>query len=737
MSVDPKKLPSVRKRIDHLESAITEIERCIRSYSSAVQCGHFEEEAGTEEGDGGACSRKSSLVIDENGRIVEYGDALRKIFGINDDVTGKDISSYIDASEGQKFLETVKLLGPGDSRTFIGLHARGFEVPLKVFRENGRGEARAGTLQLKLEDRSCRETLEAELDESRESYHVLAETASDVIILIGFDFTIQFANSAVQRIFGYSSDELEGRSVGLLFPDSRYKKYEELIKKYFFIDDTHRKESGMGNMIEVLGRTKEGELVPLEISFGNSKGLENNRVLTCIVRDIALRKKAERRLKFLAYHDKLTSLGNRDRLSETIGQLLAEIGREPGRRAALMFLDLDGFKKVNDSLGHEMGDLILKESARRLSNCIRQEDNVYRIQMEDIFRLGGDEFTVLLPRIRKPEEAAIVANRIIEKILEPFNIQGYGAISDISMGVSVGIALIPDDGNDKTTILRNADAAMYKAKEIGNTYVFFTKDMNNKAMERLMLEEGLRKSIGKQDFKMFYQPIVDKDGATKGFEALVRWDHPEQGLIMPEKFIEVAEDTRLILPIGKWVFEAAARHMKHLLSKGIDDIYMSINVSPVQLEKEDLSDTISQVLNKVGLDPKYIVLELTETSLMEDPESAIAKMETIVEKNKGFKIAVDDFGTGYSSLGYLSRFPVEILKIDRTFVMNLSSESSNIKIINSILGLGKSLNLEIIAEGVETREQLDFLVERDCTSFQGFLFSKALPIKQAVEYLRV
>jgi diguanylate cyclase (GGDEF)-like protein/PAS domain S-box-containing protein len=732
MSVDPKKLPSVRKRIDHLESSITEIERCIRSYSSSVHCGPEAEEGGE-----GARGRKDSLVIEENGRIVEYGASLPKIFGTEDDLTGKDINSYIDAPEGRKFLETVRLLGPGDSRTFIGLHARGFEVPLKVFRENGAGDERAGTLQLRVEDRSCRETLEAELDESRESYHVLAETASDVIILIGFDFTIQFANSAVQRIFGYSSDELEGRSVGRLFPDSRYKNYEELIQKYFFIDDTHRKESGMGNTIEVLGRTKEGELVPLEISFGNSKGLENNRVLTCIVRDIALRKKAERRLKFLAYHDKLTSLGNRDRLTETIGQLLAEIGRESGRKAALMFLDLDGFKKVNDSLGHEMGDLILKESARRLSNCIRQEDNVYRIQMEDIFRLGGDEFTVLLPRIRKPEEAAVVANRIIEKILEPFNIEGYGAISDISMGVSVGIALIPDDGNDKTTILRNADAAMYKAKEIGNTYVFFTKDMNNKAMERLMLEEGLRKSIGKQDFKMFYQPIVDKNGVTKGFEALVRWNHPEKGLIMPKKFSEVAEDTRLILPIGKWVFEAAARHMKRILSKGIDDIYMSINVSPVQLEKEDLSDMISQVLNKVGLDPKYIVLELTETSLMEDPESAIAKMETIVGKNKGIKIAVDDFGTGYSSLGYLSLLPVEILKIDRTFVMNLSSESSNIKIINSILGLGKSLNLEIIAEGVETREQLDFLVERDCTSFQGFLFSEALPFKQALEYLRV
>ena len=222
----------------------------------------------------------------------------------------------------------------------------------------------------------------------------------------------------------------------------------------------------------------------------------------------------------MAYHDKLTSLGNRERLTEYLDQLLAELDREPDRKAALMFLDLDGFKKVNDSLGHEMGDMILKECARRLSNCLRQEDNVYRIQMEDIFRLGGDEFTILLPRIGKVEDAAVVARRIIERILEPFTLEGYGQLSDISMGVSVGIAMIPDDGKDKTTLLRNADAAMYNAKESGNTYVFFTKEMNNKAMERLLLEEGLRKSIGDKDFELYYQPIVDKSGVLKGGRSL-------------------------------------------------------------------------------------------------------------------------------------------------------------------------------------------------------------------------
>lgn len=728
MSVDPGKLPNVTDRIRQLESSISEIEGYLRSYSACRNAETGQEDEETPK-------NGNFLVIDSGGKIFDYGEDLLWMFGEQRTLKNRHVKVLFHEDGHDKEVSRLVRLSPGEQCSVIGVHSRGFEIPLRVKRDADEAGLRDDHIRLIFEDRSIRKELETMLDESRESYHILAETASDAIILIGFDFSIQFANSAVQRIFGYKSENLEGRSMKLLFPESRYKNYEQMIKKYFFIDDTHRKETGLQNTIEVLGRTRGGELVPLEISFGNSKGIEDDRVLTCIVRDIALRKKAERRLKFLAYHDKLTSLGNRDRLTETIDQLLAEMEREPGRKAALMFLDLDGFKKVNDSLGHEMGDLILKESARRLSNCIRQEDNVYRIQMEDIFRLGGDEFTVLLPRIKKPEEAAIVAKRIIEKILEPFTIEGYGAISDISMGVSVGIALMPDDGTDKTTVLRNADAAMYNAKEIGNTYVFFTKDMNNKAVERLMLEEGLRRSIGNRDFELCYQPIVDRKGINKGLEALIRWNHPERGLILPQKFIEVAEDTRLILPLGRWVLETAARQMKHLISLGAHDMYVSINVSPVQLEKEEIGEVIAEILGKVGLDPKFVVIELTETSLMGEPETAIEKMDQITRLNPGIRIAVDDFGTGYSSLGYLSRFPVGILKIDRTFVMNLSSESSNEKIINSILGLGKSLNLDIIAEGVETKEQLKFLADRKCNSFQGYLFSKPLPFKEMAGYL--
>jgi diguanylate cyclase (GGDEF)-like protein/PAS domain S-box-containing protein len=612
-----------------------------------------------------------------------------------------------------------------------GMHKQGYEVPILVTlspTENNH-------FVLNVEDRSYKHRLEEELRASREHFIILAETATEGIVQIKNDFTVQFANKAIKKIFGYTKDELEQRNIGMLFPDSRYKNYVYLIKKYFFIDDQDRETTGLQNSVEVLGKRKDGDVIPLEISFGNSKGIGNEQILTCIIRDISARKKSERRLKYLAYHDKLTSLGNRDRLHQSLDQFLAEVKRSPDRKGALLFLDLDGFKKVNDSLGHEMGDLILKESAKRLSDCLREEDQVYRIQMQDIFRLGGDEFTILLPNIRHYEDAAVVAKRIIDRILEPFHIEGYGSITNINMGVSVGITLIPDDGTDKNTLLKNADTAMYHAKGKGNTYAFFTEEMNNRAFERLMLEEGLRKAIGTDSFKLHYQPIVNRRGEILGLEALIRWNHPEKGLIPPDTFISIAEDTRLILPLGNWVLETAIRHLRMLHDLGYEHLYMGVNVSPLQLERDDLANRVKSILAKMKVDPCYFTLELTETSIMNDPESAITKMNKLINTNKGMRIAIDDFGTGYSSLNYLSRFPINHLKIDKSFVSNMESEN-NIKIVNAILSLGHSLGLNTIAEGVETREQLDYLITKNCDSFQGYYFKKPLSYETLLTVLK-
>ncbi len=613
-----------------------------------------------------------------------------------------------------------------------GIHKKDFEIPLQFTVKEDPGEPQ--TFFINIKDVSYRKEIENQLLTSRENYQILAETATDAIVQINSDFNITFANSAVQRVFGYDSLEIENNNVGILFPRSRYSKYEKQFEKYFYIDDTHRADTGLKNSLEVLGRNKNGDLIPLEISFGNSKGSQNTRRLTCIIRDIASRKKSERRLKYLAYHDKLTTLGNRDRLVESLDQLLAEIERQPDRKGALLFLDLDGFKKVNDSLGHEMGDAILKECAKRLMNSLRKNDQVYRIQVEDIFRLGGDEFTLLLPYINKIEDAAIVARRIISRILEPFNIDGYGSITHINMGVSIGIVMIPQDGKDRTTLLRNADSAMYKAKELGNKYVFFTNDMNNMAIERLMLEEGLRKSLGTKNFSVYYQPILNAEREILGVEALIRWFHDKEGMIPPKKFISIAEDTGLILPIGRWVLETACRHLKIWQDSGFGHLHLAVNISARQLEQGDLGNVIQEVVKKLGVNSGKLKLELTETCVMNNPESAIDKMNDITSSNPGIKIAIDDFGTGYSSFGYLSRFPVNDLKIDRSFVINLSRET-NKKIINSIVTLGESLGLTVVAEGVETGEHFQYLKERNCNLFQGFYFSKPVPFEDMTELL--
>ncbi len=733
--------PEIDRTIDKLENYLDTIDNHIKSLKRLPDFNGRTDINGLQYGEEAVDTR--TTVVKADGTITDISNEFLTVLGYGEGEVERLIGKKIEAFIADHLLDYFTsewesavrhLLGGSDKRSFRikvnVFHKKEFEVPIHM-ELAGNGDE---YFSLSVKDVSYRNEIEEELSASRENYRILAETATDAIIQIKSDLHVLFANSAVNAIFGFTGEEVVNNNIGMLFPESRYKNYAVLFEKYFYIDDLHRKDTGLRNSIEVLGQRKDGEMVPLEISFGNSMGIGGNRILTCIIRDIAVRKKAERRLRYLAFHDKLTSLGNRDRLHESLDHVISEIRRHPERRAALLFMDLDGFKKVNDSLGHEMGDMILRETAKRLSNCLREEDQVYRVQMEDIFRLGGDEFTLLLSSLRKPEDAAIVARRLIDKILEPFKVKGYGSITNINMGVSVGIALIPEDGLDKTTILRNADAAMYHAKEVGNSYIFFTKDMNNKALERLMLEEGLRKSIGTENFKLHYQPVVDKHGTILAVEALIRWNHPEKGNIPPEDFISIAEDTRLILPIGRWVLEAACRHLQRIHNEGYTSLHMNVNISPIQLERDDLAVIVQKTLKKLNMKPNNLTLELTETSIMNDPEMAIKKMNRLMEANRGIRIAIDDFGTGYSSLSYLSRFPVHNLKIDKSFVGNMDKEN-NTKIIDSILSLGRSLGLTIVAEGVEIEHQLEYLSANNCQAFQGYYFGKPMPIDALLKKL--
>ncbi len=679
-------------------------------------------------GESGIMENGVQVLLDGSGSVVGDTDGLQFILATKTTIPAGPFDELVYAPLSDA--DWRASLDEAGSAEITLKNPEGYLVPVTV----SRGADSNGGRTLQIKDRSAQEALRKELAAIQENYTTLADTVTEAIIQIDHSFTVFFTNTSTKSIFGYDPEELRGKNISLLFPETRVANYQSQIEKYFFIDSEDRRVSGLGNSIELLGRRKSGDVFPLEISLGNSKGVGDNRILTCILRDITARKNDERKLRFLAYHDQLTALGNRDRLNQSLSQLIAEIQRQPDRKAAILFLDLDGFKKVNDSLGHEMGDAILKETARRLTNSLRQDDQIYRLQDRDIFRLGGDEFTILLPYLKRPEDAAIVAKRIIDKILEPYEIAGYGPITNISMGVSVGIALIPDDGMDQNTVLRNADAAMYKAKETGNHYAFFHKDMNSKAMERLMIEEGLRTSLAANEFDICYQPICRGNGTVVGLEALLRWKNAEGENVPPDRFVPIAEDAGLIPGIGRLVLETACFHLRHLHNSGLMDLFVSVNLSVKQLEQQDLPKMVKEIIRKSGIQPNHLTLELTETAIMKVPHRASSVLKELCKSNPGIGIAVDDFGTGYSSLSYLSQFPVGILKIDRDFVMNMA-EASNTKIVNSVVSLGHSLDMSIIAEGVETEYQLSHLEERECDLYQGFYFAKPLPYGDVTSFI--
>ena len=363
--------------------------------------------------------------------------------------------------------------------------------------------------------------------------------------------------------------------------------------------------------MELLGETAGNEILPLEISFGVSVSTNQGRIMPCIIRDISERKKTERKLRYLAYHDKLTDLGNRDLFHIYLTEYLNETLRYGERKGALLFLDLDGFKKVNDSLGHHVGDSILVECTHRLHNCLRESDQIFRVEnlemerrKEGVFRFGGDEFVILLPHLRDPREAAVVALKIINDIRRPYSIRENPDLPYISLGVSIGIAIIPDDGSDISLLISNADIAMYRAKERGNTYRFFTPEMNREVTRRLHLEEGLRAAICASQLTLYFQPIHRNGDGIVGFEALVRWVHPGEGLVLPGDFITLAEETGIIVPLGAMVLLKACHMLSHLQRHGCSNLYLSVNISPRQFDDPFFESKVAEALEKYKVDPR-------------------------------------------------------------------------------------------------------------------------------------
>ena len=445
--------------------------------------------------------------------------------------------------------------------------------------------------------------------------------------------------------------------------------------------------------------------------------------LTGTMQDITERKRSENQILSLAYYDILTGLANRLQFNGSLETAISASSRL-GSKLALIFMDLDRFKVVNDTLGHESGDLLLKQVAERLKRCLRRADCVTRDITDDgynfISRLGGDEFTVLLPHIAENEDVTKVARRIIEEVGKPIELPGHEVVVTISLGISI----FPDDAPNATGLIKNADAAMYHAKALGgNTFQFYTCSMNASAMELLAMEGELRHALEHDEFVLFFQPQVDTlTGRMLAAEALIRWQHPEKGLIAPGTFIPLAEESGLITAIDKWVLTKACRQLDLWRGAGITPIRLAINLSGRDFQQNNLLAMVETAVNLYGVDPALLDLELTEGVLMKNAGGTVEVLNAL--KRMGVQLSIDDFGTGYSSLSYLQRFPVDLLKIDQSFVADVTTNGSNAAIVTAIIALADSLGMNVLAEGVETHEQRVFLQLHGCTFMQGYLFGR-------------
>ncbi|MDP1680424.1 MAG: EAL domain-containing protein [Burkholderiales bacterium] len=542
------------------------------------------------------------------------------------------------------------------------------------------------------------------------------DRVDEAIISMTSDGVIRTINPATERMFDYSSEELVGNNISMLMPEPYRSQHDHHLKHYLETGQT----TVIGSRREIVGQRRDGTTFPAELSVGEVK-FAGEHLFIGAMRDIAERKATEARVNHLANHDSLTNLPNRNLLQDRARQSLMQASRQQ-QRVGIVFIDLDHFKTINDSLGHHVGDRLLQTVAQRVRSCLRDEDTVAR--------QGGDEFIVVLPNIKRFEDIGIVAQKLIVTLSAPYSIDG----AELHTSASIGVAVYPDDGPDVETLMRNADIAMYYAKATGrNNFQFFTPQMNQAASERVQIESNLRQALTRDEFTLHFQPIVNlASGQVGAAEALLRWN-PSGGPIGPDRFIPVAEEAGLIVPIGEWVIRHACRERQKWELLGITQPRMVVNISARQFAQRNLVATVGRMLQEVDLSPEQIGIEITESLLMERPEDTIRTWTTF--SNMGVQISVDDFGTGYSSLSYLKRFPLDKLKVDRSFVRDIATDPDDAAIVTAIIAMAHSLNIKVVAEGVETEQQLKFLRSRGCDEYQGYYFSRPVPSAEFIAKL--
>jgi len=660
-----------------------------------------------------------NLVIDHSGRIVLFNQRflhmwqmpLELVLSGDDEKALEFVLDQVADSDG--FLQKVREL-------YQSPHSESFDV---VEFKDGRLFERYSIPQRldgmiigrvwSFRDMTDRRNSESALRASEERYRHLFEKNLAGVYRNALDGTVLDCNDACARIFGYASRaDLLGSSAAIHYIDP-----EERIALIGLL-----KEAKTLTGLELRLKRRDGSPVSVleNVSLIESEGQEPFLQGTLV--DITDRKLAEEQIEFHAYHDILTLLPNRKLFTDRLTLALAH-ARRSHTTLAVILLDLDNFKDINDTLGHSIGDEVLIMIAERLQSVVREGDTVAR--------LGGDEFTLLLSDLLDTQNAARIAEKLLHAIDQPLSIGSR----QLYVTASIGIALYPNDGTDAETLVKNADSALYRAKDLGrNNYQLCTPELKVRAQERLVMENSLREAFERKEFVVYYQPVVSLvTGRTCGMEALVRWNHPERGLIQPDEFIPIAEDTRLIVPLGEWVLRTACRQAMEWRALGLTFNRVSVNLSPRQFQQKDLIAMVTSALQDCGLDPRSLELEITETAAMQNADIAAEALHEL--RASGVTIAMDDFGTGYSSLTYLKRFPIDTVKIDKSFVRDIETSTGDAAIVSAVIRIARILGLRVVAEGVESEEQLSFLRKKRCQEMQGYLFSRPVPADDMTEIL--
>ncbi len=563
-------------------------------------------------------------------------------------------------------------------------------------------------------DVTLRKQAEEELKKSEKRYRTLFENSQDVIYLTTPDKVIYDINKAGVKLFSYSHDEMLGLKLEKLFFNN-----EDWIK----FKDTLEKEDVVNGFAVDMKRRNDSIVQCLLTS---STQFDENHCLVGyqgIIKNISHLKSAEKKLHFLAYHDSLTGLANRTLFNERINQAVLNASRTNGM-VALMLIDLDNFKKVNDTYGHPVGDQLLKTTAYRLQNLFRETDTVAR--------LSGDEFAIIITNVNNPKTVAKIASKIIKNVSTSLTIDKY----EMFITCCVGIALYPIDGTNKTVLMQKSDIAMYYSKNSGkNEYQFYSEEINSKTREHMTIIIELYKVLKNKELELYYQPQFDcKTNKIVGMEALLRWNSPKYGLILPNVFIPLAEESGFIVAIGEWTLRNACRQLASWHKQGYNNLTIAVNLSAVQFRQKNLVKRIKKILADEHIDGKFLELEITESVIMKNVDTTIKYLNEL--KAMGIKIAIDDFGTGYSSLNYLKKFPIDTLKIDKIFLKNIDKDIDNKAIVTAIISLGHDLSLNIVAEGIENKNQLNYLVNKDCNNGQGYFFSHPLNLSESDDFLK-